>query len=103
MNLVENFREDETGIVGRLDHLISGELKEKSISEEHVDHDSMHEYGPDKLHKQAVQQHAQTPEVNLAPVALLGVAFGAEDLGSHVLRGGRRGTRQCQCVLQRGP
>ncbi len=48
LNLKENFGEGATGIVGRLDHLVSDELKEESASEEHVDHDSMHEYGPER-------------------------------------------------------
>ena len=57
LKLKENFGEGKTGIVGRLDHLVSGEFQEESASEEHVDHDSMHEYGPEQLHKQTVQQH----------------------------------------------
>jgi chromosome segregation protein len=57
LKLKENFGDGMAGIVGRLDHLVSGEFQEESASEEHVGHDSMHEYGPEQLHKQTVQQH----------------------------------------------
>ena len=80
LNLVESFGEGETGVVGRLDDLVSEEFGEESAGEEHSARDSIHDYGPEPLHKKAVPQNDRTDISNLLKRRLLGRVWIVESI-----------------------
>ena len=80
LNLVEIFGEGETGVVGRLDDLVSEEFEEESAGEEYPARDSMYEYGPEPLQKKAAPQNDETDISDLLKRRLLGRVWIVESI-----------------------
>ena len=80
LNLVESFGEGEAGVVGRLDDLVSEEFEEESAGEEYLARDSIHEYGPEPLHKKAAPQNDGTDVSDLLKRRLLGRVWIVESI-----------------------
>jgi chromosome segregation protein len=80
LNRKEIFGVGEAGVIGRLDQLVSDELDEEITSEEHSDPDSVHEYVPEQIHKQAVQQHDGTDASDVLRRRLLGRVWIVESI-----------------------
>ncbi|HBK72834.1 MAG TPA: hypothetical protein DDZ24_01330, partial [Planctomycetaceae bacterium] len=80
LNLLEIFGEGETGVVGRLDDLVSDEFEESSTGEEHPARDSTYEYGPEPLHKKAAPQDDGTDISDLLKRRLLGRVWIVESI-----------------------
>ena len=80
LNLLEIFGEGETGVVGRLDDLVSDEFEESSTGEQHPALDSIYEYGPEPLHKKAAPQNDGTDVSDLLKRRLLGRVWIVESI-----------------------
>lgn len=80
LNLLEIFGEGETGVVGRLDDLVSDEFEESSTGEEHPALDSIYEYGPEPLYKKAAPQNDGTDISDLLKRRLLGRVWIVESI-----------------------
>ena len=80
LNLLEIFGEGETGVVGRLDDLVSDEFEESSTGEQHPALDSIYEYGPEPLYKKAAPQNDGTHISDLLKRRLLGRVWIVESI-----------------------
>ncbi len=80
VDLLEIFGEGETGVIGRLDHLVSDEIKEEDAGEKHPVRDSIQEYGPEQLHETTGTQHDGDNISDLLKRRLLGRVWIVESM-----------------------